>query len=255
MACYEVVVELCSPLAYQSRRPLFPLTFDALLGALAAARAGVAEAPPAGERPALELPLAVAGKEKRFYRASSIWVDRPAAVGVFRWTRGQDWTDIAYRYTARKRGASPFAQDPHPGIGAFRRWRQALLVVATPRVRFWFDGDRRAVEDLLADLTHIGVRRAAGFGCVADVAVRPSRHDWTLVGPDGFAARPVPVDEAPESMRGPVAWTAYAPPYWDPANRALCYMPPAQRWLPLGQPLPPPRVEEERGEEEVEPDE
>lgn len=236
MACYEVVIELASPLAYQSRRALHPLCFDALLMRLLAARQGYVDPPAPEDFGRLELPLAAAGNKYRFYRASAIWVDRPARVGVFRWNRGMTWTDTAYLYTAPGRGgANPFARDPSAGTGAFRQWRQSLLVVATPRVRFWFDGDRQAVEDLLSDLTHIGVRRVSGFGRVADVAVRESRADYTLVGPDGFAARPVPVDEAPPGTRGVVSYTSYAPPYWDPGKRAMCFCPPPERWLPIGQ--------------------
>ncbi|MGI9951980.1 hypothetical protein V3F56_06405 [Moorellaceae bacterium AZ2] len=236
MPCYEVVIELATPLAYQSRRPLYPLCFDALLMWLIAARTGQVDPPAPGELGQIELPLAVAGEKHRFYRASAIWVDRPARMGIFRWNRGMTWTDAAYLYTAPTRsGVNPFARDPSAGAGTFRQWRQSLLLVATPRVRFWFDGNRRAVEDLLSDLTHIGVRRVAGFGKVADIAMRESRADYTIVGPDGFAARPVPVDEAPQGMKGVLAYTSYAPPYWDPSNRAMCYCPPLERWLPLGQ--------------------
>lgn len=236
MPCYEVVIELATPLAYQSRRPLYPLCFDALLMRLLAARAGHVDPPAPGELGRMELPLATAGKKHRFYRASAIWVDRPARVGIFRWNRGMTWTDTAYLYTALTRsGANPFTRDPSAGTGAFRQWRQSLLLVAAPRVRFWFDGDRHAVEDLLSDLTHIGVRRVAGFGRVADIAVRESRADYTIIGPDGFAARLVPVDEAPPGIKGVLAYTSYAPPYWEPSNRAMCYCPPLERWLPLGQ--------------------
>lgn len=204
-----------------------------------AGREGCLDPPRCGEADVLELPLAKTGRKRQFYRASAIWVDRPAAVTVFRWHRGLDWADAAYGYAAPSpRGAKPFANDPSPGVGPFRRWRQALLLVATPRVRFWFDGDRLAVENLLAGLTHLGARRAVGFGRIADIIVRPCQEDYTVVGPDGAAARPVPVEEAPAGMRGPLAWTAYTPPYWDPQRRSLCYLPPVERWLPLDRPLP-----------------
>ncbi|MGI9951398.1 hypothetical protein V3F56_03465 [Moorellaceae bacterium AZ2] len=235
MPCYEVIIELATPLAYQSRRPLYPLCFDSLLMRLAAARTGQVDPPAPEDFGRLVLPLAVAGKQHRFYRASAIWVDRPATIRTFRWNRSMTWTDTAYSYAALSRNRNPFVVDPPAATGAFRQWRQSLLLVATPRVRFWFDGDRAAVEDLLSDLKHIGVRGAAGFGRVADIAIRESKGDYTIMTPDGYAARPVPVDEAPNGIKGVLACTSYAPPYWAPTNRALCYCPPLERWLPVGQ--------------------
>jgi CRISPR type IV-associated protein Csf3 len=241
--CFEVVIALAAPVAYQSRRPLFPLTFDALLGALAAYREGRIDPPAAKEIRDLKLPLEEGGREKRFYLASAVYFDRPALVRSFNWTRMGDWTDAAYRCAKTGRGGkNPLAEDPNPASGAFRRWRNSLLVVSAPYCRFWFRGDRAAVEDLLAGLSHVGARRAAGFGKVADVAVRPCPHDLTTTSPQGFAMRPLPVDEAPEGAKGMAAWAAYRPPYWDPANAALCYLPPAEWWLPLEEPLPPPQT-------------
>lgn len=250
MVPLEVVVRLGSPLAYPCRQRPFPITLDALVVALLARREGrhlleppdPAEDPYAPERaPDNGVPLVVAGRKYRFYQASAMELGPGARFFLFGWVRRFPAEDMLLRSDYGKYEGDVLA----PGSGKYRCWMERLPAVAVPEIRFQCVGDEARLRDLLGDLlrTGIGVRRAVGMGEVASVEVRPLDRDPRDAGLfDGYGrpARPLPAEEFPAGgERGWVCeWWAYRPPYWSPACRTWCWVPPVERWYPYPYPLP-----------------
>lgn len=236
-----VTVELGSPLALPWARRAYPLTLDAVVVALAAARDG-RRLPPipydperdpyAPGRAGGRVPLAVAGERRPVYRASAAMLPRNVAA----WGRA-GWAKRCDRDALRRWCGGPLPKGAD-ARGPYRAWRGGFGVVAAPAVRFWCVGDRAGLEELLALLPALGPRRAAGFGEAIRVSVEPAAEDWSLVGPDGQPARPLPVEDWPGGAeRGwRREWCACRPPYWAAANACWCWMPPPERWLPAAEP-------------------
>jgi hypothetical protein len=249
MESLVVTVELGSPLALPWARRAYPLTLDAVVVALAAIRDG-RRLPPipydperdpyAPGRAGGRIPLAVAGEKRPVYRASAAALPR----GVAAWGRA-GWAKRCDKDLLRCWcGGKP----PDDARGPYRAWRGSFDAVAAPAVRFWCVGDRAGLEELLAFLPALGPRRAVGFGEVIHASVEPAA-DWSLVGPDGQPARPLPVEDWPDGAeRGwRMEWCACRPPYWAAANMAWCWMPPTERWLPLCEPKFSKGLQAERG--------
>ena len=112
--------------------------------------------------------------------------------------------------------------------GELRDWRVGLVLVPARRVVFYGRGDPRAVERLVSrGLAALGARRASGYGLVRSVRVERTGEDWSLVGPDGRAARPLPV-EMLEWHEGPLFYGVPSPPYWDRRRVTLMAAPGAR---------------------------
>ena len=246
MSAYEAIIGLNKPIAIQSRSYFAPPTLDGIVTYLKAARKGNSSPPgPDSLRKGLEIPIDLDGSTHPYYRASAMWADEPRYLGVYGWVRSRDWLDPGYELTKEK--SDTFRKTPHRGSGKYRQWQQALLLLHTPRLRFWFCGDKDKVEDLLGDLTHIGVRRAAGFGRVSFVLIRKSA-DYSVFDHNNNPARPVPILEVSNPKNNwSRDYTRSTPPYWFPEDRTMCFVPPPYRWLT--QSKQPPFLETEEDED------
>ncbi len=83
------------------------------------------------------------------------------------------------------------------------------------------DGDR--VIELLQRVPAIGKRRNAGFGEVLSWHIEQAEDDGVMGG-DGRVLRPIPVETLGPGRAEVVADAAWRPAYWNPRNRAACYV-------------------------------
>lgn len=233
MAYGQVSIQLTSPIAFQSRDVVYPITLDSILTYLVGNKNNTREPSIEDLKKGLEIPIVKVGRKHPYYKASAMLVPRTSSkqINTFPWTTKSDWHISAYELS--KDISLVFAKDILDGSGVYRAWKQKLLVIAAPVIWFSFDGDIGAVRDILNDLTHLGVRRSAGFGKVAGVDVKECDVDFSCFDSNGFPARFLPVEEVGEGMGFPVEYAAYKPPYWLPENMALCYSVNPDRFLPF----------------------
>lgn len=111
------------------------------------------------------------------------------------------------------------------GSGHYRSWMLRTVYVASPEIWFYGRGEIGMVEDLLEDLTHVGNDTRMGWGQIANLYVRRSNDDLSLVC-NGFAQRPIPVRLLSSyDDSAPLAWR---PPYWSAQNVEECAPPGAR---------------------------
>lgn len=112
--------------------------------------------------------------------------------------------------------------------------------VSCPEWRWYAVGDASVVEDLLADLLAVGGKRAAGFGAVVSVEVRPGSVDRSVLagggGRQSRLMRPVPLRLLgdwgidPDDLEPGTFAMAYAAPRagmpsWDLTRAEPCLVP------------------------------
>lgn len=122
---------------------------------------------------------------------------------------------------------------PHASIGLTRRRNYGAVMnsytaIHTHQLSWYATGDADKIFQLMQDLQFVGKRRASGFGQVSGLDIEPSELGG-LVGHFGEPLRPIPLDlfeGDPQSLKADAAWR---PAYWNPDNRAICFVPePAQ---------------------------
>ncbi len=97
-------------------------------------------------------------------------------------------------------------------------------VITAPAVTWYCEGEPERIEALLRDAHFIGKRRASGFGSVSRWEVEPGELDG-LTGYADEPLRPVPVDRYTGDRSAVIEDAAWRPAYWDPRNRAACFVP------------------------------
>jgi hypothetical protein len=93
-----------------------------------------------------------------------------------------------------------------------------------PEILWYCEGDRSEIERLLANVEFIGKRRGSGFGQVKNWRVEPGEYDG-LLGLNNNPLRPIPevlYEGNDSALKIEASWK---PPYWEPAHRAICYVP------------------------------
>lgn len=105
--------------------------------------------------------------------------------------------------------------------GPYRNHRLSVVVRLTREIRWHVVGDADAIRGLLGGCTHIGYKRAHGYGHVDDWAVTPASSDskarfWRML--------PVPFAEH-HGLTGPSIYWGFRPPAYSPRNKALCRIP------------------------------
>ena len=119
----------------------------------------------------------------------------------------------------------------HTTLGLTRR-RQFGAVMnsyrafAAPSVTWYATGDASKIDELLKDVEFIGKRRASGYGQVTGVRIEKDELDG-VVGHFGEPLRPVPVEMFRGDNTALRADAAWRPAYWNPVNRAVCFVPEA----------------------------
>lgn len=92
----------------------------------------------------------------------------------------------------------------------------------------WFvEGDHRSIADLILGsrrIYGIGARRNSGYGAVANWQIDDGPFDG-VSSDDGLILRPIPIERRPTNRDLPVVDAAWRPAYWNPENRAACYVP------------------------------
>jgi len=113
--------------------------------------------------------------------------------------------------------------------GPLKAYDMRMITITAPTCTFYCKGDKDALASLLAGVTGLGKKRAAGFGRVMNVTVAMMDADTSIVHPTFGVNRPVPVPLAEQlglpGASGNVALLAYKPPYWDKSSHALCRVP------------------------------
>ena len=96
----------------------------------------------------------------------------------------------------------------------------------TPSVTWFCEGDPDEIIDLLRGVHFLGKKRAQGYGQVMESGWSVDEDDLDgIVGPAGEPLRPVPADMFTGDRSLPLVDAAWRPPYWNPGNRAACYVP------------------------------
>ncbi len=119
----------------------------------------------------------------------------------------------------------------HRAIGLTRRRDYGAVfnsykMFSASEITWYATGDREQIHLLLSEVEFIGKRRASGFGQVSNLKIEESDIDG-VTGLFGEPLRPVPVEMFTgdkSAMRVDAAWR---PAYWNPINRAICYVPAA----------------------------
>jgi hypothetical protein len=96
--------------------------------------------------------------------------------------------------------------------------------VFAPTIDGYAEGDATAVQNLLDGVCFIGKRRASGYGEVERWAVEPDELDG-IIGHLDEPLRPVPVEMFLGDRTSIKADAAWRPAYWNPAHRAICFVP------------------------------
>jgi hypothetical protein len=119
--------------------------------------------------------------------------------------------------------------DPHRRLGALRRSdygniANTYAARAASVVEWTAEGDGDRVIELLQTVPAIGKRRNAGYGEVLNWHIEEAEDDG-VIGTDGLVLRPVPVEILGQGRAEVIADAAWRPAYWNPVNRAACYVP------------------------------
>lgn len=113
------------------------------------------------------------------------------------------------------------------GKGPYKAYHMPIFYRVAPWVRWWAVGDAADVRQLLAGVGAIGKKRAYGWGAVMRWEVEEVSEDRSVFV-EGVPQRSVPVTSRTEALvrEGTRrAFWGYYPPYYDPANQTVCFMP------------------------------
>lgn len=202
-----------------------PLHLDGLLAALMAPTPD----PEASRYVDPGLPLARAGTPDCYYYCASAWEIPVGDVWPGGYVRTSSWLEWAGEYVSGR----PVEQQRGP----YRRYLEQVDLLAAPEVLFYARGDAQQVARVLGRALEegrlsLGPMRRVGYGQVVGVKVEPVSADWSVVGPDGWVARYVPVGLAPAGARGLPGRVPCRPPYWYMPRAVECLCPSPARWLP-----------------------
>lgn len=106
--------------------------------------------------------------------------------------------------------------------GKHKAYRMPIQVWLTARIAWYLVGDKKLVEGLLAQITHIGKKVSQGFGKVMKWDVKEIIEDWSEQKESKWV-RAVPGSTL-KDWRSNMIYKhyAYRPPYWYHENFALC---------------------------------
>jgi hypothetical protein len=160
------------------------------------------------------LPLAIEhpGRRKWYYRCS--WAQWSHSVeGQDHWNKRFDSKFADLIDWGGRRGKVHIEQ------GKYKAYHMPLFYRAALWVEWYCVADRQRLEDLLCTVTHIGKKRAQGWGRVARWDIEPWGEDWSVWRPDGRLMRGIPVEDAKGD--GPFDFMHYGirPSYWKKNNQ------------------------------------
>lgn len=116
--------------------------------------------------------------------------------------------------------------------GALRNWVLNFVLAYDPMVEIRLVAQRHWVEERLHSLTHVGKKRAAGYGEVGSIELtRLTSSLEVLVDDEGALRRHVPAWAVGNASPDDLLWAVPHPPYWDRRNLCLCVRPGAKAQL------------------------
>ncbi len=196
------------------------LHLDALLAAVVARRNHWPTPASTEELRPIDLPVDLEASG-RFHLAS-------ASISVAE-ERGLRFLQRRYPLSLAQRLAGPGLRRISLDGGPQRNQRLPMetLRVAGGQLTWFASGDRGAVEDLLADVTHLGRRRGVGLGAVArwEVDECAPWPGFPVLAPDGTALRHLPPDWPGLGTHEP-RYGCLSYPYWMKARETLIAAPP-----------------------------
>lgn len=222
---------MITPLASVATRPIGPIMFDGLLGYAWAIKNGLTKTPSEENAAELKFPeLPIRKISPRCYAASAGILPPEAILKPTQFVRHADWAaaaakhkapDIAYQVAA---GFMQAVQEMH--------W-----LTVTPYIDFYAEiEDEAETMDLLSVLwesRHLGSKRGSGFGLIGEILADEMTEKTNYsIWKNGRPTRPLPVEAVGEHPELTKEWAAECAPYWHPANKTWCYMPPVEQYRP-----------------------
>jgi len=111
--------------------------------------------------------------------------------------------------------------------GYFKDFMLSLPTIVSDTVYFYCCADKKEIQRLLSNLTHLGKKTSVGGGRIREINITSTAEDYSMYK-DGEVMRPIPtkVDPRPVIQEG-MRWSqsTYKPPYWDKSQTTLCRMP------------------------------
>lgn len=229
MTVARVRFHLLTPIAFWGQQGPKPLMFDALLAYARMRSEGRAKTQ--DERFVLtdfDLPLdrEEGPSGRKIWRASAMFAP-DGYFAPYYVVRSGDWRqDMTW--------VAGGGMEYQCAQGVWRSYQEPYWLLVVPYIDFYCSGDLDGVVKLLEivdALGHLGSKRHSGLGKIRGIEIDTHAPDWS-VWKDGKPTRPVPVEIAPGKDL-PVEAESFAPPYWHPARKGMCYVPPVEQWYPL----------------------
>lgn len=124
-------------------------------------------------------------------------------------------SDIRYwRKKFRQNRAELTAGSPNMTNATYREWNQPMQLLLCRSMVAYAAGRAVVIRKLLNRVSHIGRKRAHGFGKLLRVDVAPVDYNWSCVR-DGIAMRWLPNENGSRFVRP-------RPPYWNHYGRVNC---------------------------------
>ena len=117
----------------------------------------------------------------------------------------------------------------HKRLGRLRRSdfgavMNSYTLLAAETITWFVEGDREVIHNLVSEVAFIGKRRASGNGEVSNWTIEDGELNG-LLGLQNEPLRPIPEDMFNGDTSALRVDTGWKPAYWDPVNRAICYVP------------------------------
>ena len=103
-------------------------------------------------------------------------------------------------------------------------YQMPMPALSIERIRFFCVGNKHEVETLIQRITHVGKKRAYGYGAVKRWSVTVIDKDCSEIV-NKTLVRPIPVSECRYRVIGETGLHGYRPPYWCPENFTECWLP------------------------------
>ncbi len=185
--------------------PNEPLHLDALLSWVLAPRVGANKGLGRSDKPDyVPLPLLRRNIGKHWvWAASALFPD------------GAQEEDLQFwRKRFRQGRADISAGVPNLKNGMYRDWNTPMPILLTSRLIAYASGNRKECRRLLRELTHLGKKRAHGYGKIIEITYDQIEEDWSILK-DGKAMRWLPDETSDRLVR-------LRPPYWNTTERIKC---------------------------------
>jgi CRISPR type IV-associated protein Csf3 len=185
-----------------------PIHLDALLAWVLAPKQGFRHVTRDDEPAIIELPL-----KRKHYGEHWVW----CASALF--PVGPTGEDLQFwRKRFRASRAELTSGSPNLTNGTFREWNQPVPLLLCTRLVAWGNGDASAVRKALREVTHLGKKRAHGYGKITNCTVESCDNDYSIYNKDGCANRFIPDPRGTRKVR-PI------PPYWNQHGSIHCLDP------------------------------